>query len=829
MKNNFLYKLVLLFCIPLLGISLLGNSQVVLPTYPDSIFNTYYHQRYSLFKSMPNAGALVPNANATVSNAAASVSKRDIVFLGNSINDGSEWYELFNDIRIKNRGISGDMTPGILHRLKEVTDRKPAKVFLMIGINDLGRGVSPDSVVKNILLINDYIQQESPSTKVFIESILPVNPSFGKFTGQVSKGAQVIRANQLLKNASAKHRFEYIDLHSKFVDAQGLLDAKYTNDGLHLVGAGYQHWRHLIYPKVFGLTVKPALIPMPKQVNWKEGYFQLATDKSLKEQISIQMVRDAAEGYELNVSPTQITIKAATQHGVFNAMQTLQQLARNGQTIDAVEIKDAPAFAWRGYMIDVGRNYLSMDLLKQQIDIMAKYKLNVFHFHATEDIAWRIAIKQYPQLTAPEYMLRNKGMYYTEAEIKELIAYCKARNILFVPEIDMPGHSAAFKRAMKVDMQSDSGIVYIKNILKEFCTTYDVPYIHIGADEVKITNPNFIPEVTKYIQSFGKRVIGWQPGGNILDSTIRQLWMDDLGKITNDKQVQYIDSRHLYLNHMDPLEAVTTIFNRQLANRDSGDHNALGAIICTWHDRAVATQEDVFKMNPIYPAMIAFAERSWRGGGQPGWIANISDGDETAFAEFESRLLNHQWQIFNSSDARGIKYSFPYQAQSSIEWKLYDANEKYVKTVKGGTVVLRHWWAPLIKGAIDSIKPNQVWYATTQIWSDESASKPFWIGFNNLSRSPATDSPPALAWNENNATVTVNGGIVPPPIWNRVGQKGNAEIPLIDEGYEYREPTMIELKKGWNNIRIKIPIGKLNGKDWQNPAKYMFTFVPVVL
>lgn len=517
-------------------------------------------------------------------------------------------------------------------------------------------------------------------------------------------------------------------------------------------------------------------------------------------------------------------------------MQTLQQLARNGQTIDAVEIQDEPAFAWRGYMIDVGRNYLSMNLLKQQIDVMAKYKLNVFHFHATEDIAWRIAIKQYPQLTAPEYMLRNKGMYYTEAEIKELIAYCKARNILFVPEIDMPGHSAAFKRAMKTDMQSDSGMVYMKNILKEFCTTYDVPYIHIGADEVKITNSNFIPEITRYIQSFGKKVIGWQPGGNFLDNTIRQLWMDDLGKITNDKQVQYIDSRHLYLNHMDPLEAVTTIFNRQLANRESGDSNALGAIICTWHDRAVASQEDVLNMNPVYPSMLAFAERSWRGGGQPGWIANISDGDVKGFAEFEQRLLNHQ---------QDFKYSFPYQPQSSLEWKLYGPFEKntdakenffnanvsakyFYKTVTGGTVVLRHWWAPLIKGAIDSIKPNQVWYATTQIWSDEKTTKPFWIGFNNLSRSPATDSPPAFAWNEHNATVTVNGGIVPPPIWKRAGQRGNSEIPLIDEGYEYREPTMIELKKGWNDVRIKIPIGKLSGKDWQNPAKYMFTFVPVV-
>lgn len=334
MKINFLFKLILFLGISLLGMSLTGISQVVLPKYPDSIFNTYYHQRYSLFKSMPNA-------NATISNAAASVSKRDIIFLGNSINDGSEWYELFNDIRIKNRGISGDMTPGILHRLKEVTNRKPAIVFLMIGINDLGRGVSPDSVVKNILLINDYILQESPSTKVFVESILPVNASFGKFPGQVSKGAQVIRANQLLKDASAKHRFEFIDLHSKFVDAQGLLDAKYTNDGLHLTGEGYQHWRHLIYPKVFGLTDKPALIPMPTQVNWKEGYFQLQAGKTLKEQVTIEFVDGITEGYELSVSATQITIKAATQHGVFNAMQTLQQLARNGKIIDAVEIKDS--------------------------------------------------------------------------------------------------------------------------------------------------------------------------------------------------------------------------------------------------------------------------------------------------------------------------------------------------------------------------------------------------------------------------------------------------------------------------------------------------------
>ena len=117
-------------------------------------------------------------------------------------------------------------------------------------------------------------------------------------------------------------------------------------------------------------------------------------------------------------------------------------------------------------MIDVGRNYMSVAGLKEQIDVMALYKLNVFHFHATEDIAWRLAISRYPQLTAPENMLRDKGLYYSKEEIRELIRYCRDRHIQFIPEIDMPGHSGAFKRAMHTDMQSDSGLLIVTSILK---------------------------------------------------------------------------------------------------------------------------------------------------------------------------------------------------------------------------------------------------------------------------------------------------------------------------------------------------------------------------
>ncbi len=836
------------------------TAQVKLPAYPDSLFTTYYHQRCSLFSSLP-------------------VTSNDIVFIGNSITDGAEWSELFNDIHIKNRGISGDITAGIINRIADVAKRKPAAVFLMAGINDLARNTSPDSIVKNIVLVADYLHYNSPATRMYVQSLLPVNDSFGKFSGHTSKGAQVKQVNALLQAAAAAHFFRYIDLHSFFCDANGKLDKKFTNDGLHLCGDGYLLWKHLVYPYVYGLQEKPSLIPQPVQLQWIKGFFSLPNCRSLlvqqkgleNETVQLQeMLRQFGwnieltanaetagscielhtgsnelqnkneEAYELEVSEKKILLTARAPHGIFNAIQTLRQLLRDGTMADACKITDAPAFSWRGYMIDVGRNYMSPALLKQQVEVMGRYKLNVFHFHATEDIAWRFAIAQYPQLTAPENMLRNKGMYYTPAEIKELIEYCKQRHIIFLPEIDMPGHSQAFTRAMKTGMQSDTGILYLKNILKEFCTAYDVPYIHIGADEVKITNKNFIPLITAYIDSLGKKTVGWQPGGNFSDNTIRQLWMDDRAHLSSNGNIRYVDSRHLYLNHMDPLEAVVTIFNRKIGDKDCADKTLLGGTICVWPDRAVARESDVLKMNPVYPSMLAFAERSWQGGGTTGWIANVSDGDTNAFRNFENHLLDHRQQYFKDKP-------FAYVKQTGLQWKLYgpfdnggdvtrqfspekksgNENIGYSKTVTGGTVVLRHWWAPLIKGAIDSARENTTWYATTTIWSDEAKEGKFWIGFNNLSRSPATSTPLQNEWNNSGDAVWVNGKPVPPPQWKRAGQAGNAEIPLTDEGYEYREPAVIPLQKGWNKVLVKIPIASFRGKDWQHPQKWMFTFIRV--
>jgi len=843
----------------LIFISLNACAQITLPVYPDSLFSTYYQQKASFAASLP-------------------VSKDDIVFTGNSITDGAIWSELFNDTHMKSRGFSGDITAGLIHRFAEIVQKKPSKIFIMIGTNDLARGIEPDSVVKNILLMTDYVHQELPATGLYVQSILPVNDVFGKFPTHTKNGGKINEVNKLLENESASHHYRYINLHDHFTDANGKMNTLYSNDGLHLLGTGYALWKHLIYPYVYDLNENPSLIPLPQSLKWNEGNFRLyacknilVKDKSLQKEAELVQQKIKAKGwhlnivdhvsgdapvielkfekvnapqlndeaYTLNVSSNKVSLSANTSKGIFYAIQTFEQLIRDGELINNCEIKDWPAFSWRGYMVDVGRNYEPVGMLKQQIDEMAFYKLNIFHFHFTEDVAWRLQSKLYPQLTAPENMLRDKGQYYTEQNMKELIRYCKERYITLVPEIDMPGHSDAFKRAMHTDMQTDSGIAILKNILKEFCQTYDLTYFHIGGDEVKIHNRNFIPEITKYLESFGKKTIGWEPGANFLPETMRQLWMDDNGKSALQTDIKFIDSRHLYLNHIDPLEGPVTIYFRQIGNVEKENKNIQGATLCLWPDRRVADKNKIFVENPVYPGMIAFAERTWRGGGIRGWITNVKPGkQEKEYSEFEQRLLDHKEQYFQN-------IPFPYYRQMMMHWDLFGPykNEGYLSRsfapenknfsdspalkAIGGTVILKHWWYPLINGVIENPSENTTWYATTKIWSDEERVADFWIGFNDLSRSPATDTPCEETWNDLQSKVWVNGEIVPPPVWEYAGQKGNSEIPLTDEGYSYRQPTKILLHKGWNDVLIKAPVGTFKGKDWQNPVKWEFTFLPV--
>lgn len=172
--------------------------------------------------------------------------KNEIVFLGNSITDGAEWFEIFNNKRCLNRGISGDVTAGVLLRLDAVTRNKPSSIFIMIGINDLSRNVTVDSVMVNYRMILEQIRRETPGTRVFVESVLPVNPGVGRYPALQGKTEAIMELNGRLSTLASEFGYTYIDLFSVMADSQNQLPLKYSIDGLHLKYEGYRVWAETI-------------------------------------------------------------------------------------------------------------------------------------------------------------------------------------------------------------------------------------------------------------------------------------------------------------------------------------------------------------------------------------------------------------------------------------------------------------------------------------------------------------------------------------------------------------------------------------------------------
>jgi lysophospholipase L1-like esterase len=167
-----------------------------------------------------------------------------IIFLGNSITEIGNWKKLLNDSTVINRGIGGDITFGVLKRLDDVIKRQPSKLFLLIGINDIGKDI-PDAVIAdNIRKIILRVQAGSPSTKIYVESILPVNPDVPNFPQHYDKQEHVLSTNKLIKKVAEETKCTYINIHDLFTDNKGRLDEKYTKDGLHLTpeGGGYEKW-----------------------------------------------------------------------------------------------------------------------------------------------------------------------------------------------------------------------------------------------------------------------------------------------------------------------------------------------------------------------------------------------------------------------------------------------------------------------------------------------------------------------------------------------------------------------------------------------------------
>nr|AKC34129.1 Hex2 [uncultured Bacteroidetes bacterium] len=376
----------------------------------------------------------------------------------------------------------------------------------------------------------------------------------------------------------------------------------------------------------------PALIPQPVSVQPGEGSFKfsagtgirhdraleseaklLASDlakltdsqpktvvKELTNALPSEILLDFSEktdlppsGYELKVQPNGVVIRGKDAAGVFLGTRTLLQLlpaklAEGSAAIPAVTITDYPRFAWRGMMLDVGRHFHPVPDIKRFIDWMAFHKLNSFHWHLTEDQGWRIEIKKYPKLTevgafresSPPYGNRNSddgvryGGFYTQEQLKDVVAYAAARHITVVPEIEMPGHAAAAIAAYPelgntdipgyspkvmtrwgvhpyIFSPKEETFTFLEDVLSEVCDLFPSKYIHIGGDEAPkdqwkqskfaqevikregLKNEEelqswFIRRIGRFLESKNRNLIGWdeiQEGGLPKTATM-MVWRD---------------------------------------------------------------------------------------------------------------------------------------------------------------------------------------------------------------------------------------------------------------------------------------------------------------
>ncbi len=406
------------------------------------------------------------------------------------------------------------------------------------------------------------------------------------------------------------------------------------------------------------------------------------------------------EGYELDISEEKITINASEDIGAFYAVQTLRQLMdpqleitnsawNKNIKVPTLKIADAPAFKYRGMHLDVGRHFFPKEFIKEYIDHLAMLKMNYFHWHLTEDQGWRIEIKQFPRLTE-HAAFRNEtlighyndtpqkfdgqryGGFYTQEEIREIVAYAKELNITIIPEIEMPGHAQAAVSAYPelgctgepVEVATKWGVfeniycpnqktfAFLKGVLDEVCELFPGEYIHIGGDEAPkaqwkncshcqklIAEHNlgdenglqswFIREIETYLNSKGKKIIGWDEileGGLAPNATVMS-WRGTQGAIEAAKEghdVILTPTSHCYFDYYQseeegeplaiggylPLKKVYS-FNPIPAELTTEETKfVLGAQGNVWTEYMKTTDQVEYM---LFPRILAMSEVVWSG------------------------------------------------------------------------------------------------------------------------------------------------------------------------------------------------------------------------
>jgi hexosaminidase len=285
--------------------------------------------------------------------------------------------------------------------------------------------------------------------------------------------------------------------------------------------------------------------------------------------------QDGDEGYGLVVTPDSVHLVARRPAGLFRGIQTIRQLfpwgieAENSVikmgnwVLPSVTIADAPRFAWRGAMLDVARHFFTVDEVKQYIDLLALYKMNVLHLHLSDDQGWRIEIKSRPQLTQQASATQvggGQGGFYTQDDYREIVRYAGDRFITIVPEIDMPGHTNAMLipfpelscgRQMPAPYMSirvgfsaicpeSAGTwTLIDDVVREIAAITPGPWFHIGGDEVEELKggryERFVERAQEVAERHGKRAVGWEEiaKGRLRPNSIAQQWRGDTNSMKN--------------------------------------------------------------------------------------------------------------------------------------------------------------------------------------------------------------------------------------------------------------------------------------------------------
>jgi hexosaminidase len=409
--------------------------------------------------------------------------------------------------------------------------------------------------------------------------------------------------------------------------------------------------------------------------------------------ILISEVSDWADDigrYKLEAGRFGVEILTGGPTGAFYAFQTIRQLLKQNSTeelrIPDVQIKDRPEFEWRGLMLDCSRTFLPIDYLKKQIDVLALYKMNTLHLHLTDDQGWRVEILKYPDLTAKcaEYAdkyTNQTGGFYTQDELRELIKYAAARHITIVPEIEMPGHSseifAAYPELSCTGEKSEifpffsgPGITedilcagkeevfeFLEDVIDEVIEIFPSEYIHVGGDEAPKTRwrecvhcqnrikaegledehelqSYFISRMTEYIQSKGRKVIGWDEilEGGLAEGAAVMSWRGIKGGISAAElghKVVMSPTSHCYIDYSHSTTSVEQIylFNPIPDELDSDQEDLiLGGQANMWTH---IDRDPVSMDRQIWPRTIALAEVLW------------SDEDDRDWEDFNIRINSH--------------------------------------------------------------------------------------------------------------------------------------------------------------------------------------------